>query len=200
MFQETSTAQSLDQAAAEIISGPACDASRRQFINHAGRGLLAAGLATALPLAAAEAADLGGFDTPPVTGPLDIKLPPLEAPTDPKAGPFPNPDAPDQRVGFAIVGLGHLTLAEILPAFGQAKHCKPVALVSGDADKMAKAAKQYGIKASSCYSYANYDKLKDNPEVEVIYIVLPNSQHHEFTIRGAKAGKHILCEKPMANS
>jgi predicted dehydrogenase len=201
MFQEISTAEALDRVAVETAIDTTCDASRRQFINHAGRGLLAAGLATALPLVAAEAADLGGGGAPaPPTGPLDIKLPPLEAPTDPKASPFPNPDAPEQRVGFAIVGLGHLTLAEILPAFGQAKHCKPVALVSGDADKMAKVAKQYGIKASSCYSYANYDKLKDNPEVEVIYIVLPNSMHHEFTIRGAKAGKHILCEKPMATS
>jgi predicted dehydrogenase len=200
MFHESSTANILDQIAAETGS-TACDASRRQFINHAGRGLLAAGLATALPLAAAEAADLGGFDTPaPPTGPLDIKLPTLEASTDPKADPFPNPDAPEQRVGFAIVGLGHLTLGEILPAFGQSKHAKPVALVSGDADKMAKAAKQYGIKASSCYSYQNYDKIKDNPEVEVIYIVLPNAMHHEYTIRGAKAGKHILCEKPMATS
>ncbi|TDN36098.1 dehydrogenase [Hymenobacter sp. UV11] len=187
--------------AAETTAATACDASRRQFINHAGRGLLAAGLASALPLAAAEAADLSGFGTaPPPTGPLDITLPPLEAPTDPKPGPFPNPDAPDQRVGYAIVGLGHLTLAEILPAFGQCKHAKPVALVSGDPEKMAKAAKQYGIKPSSCYSYQTYDKLKDNPEVQVIYIVLPNSMHHEFTLRGAKAGKHILCEKPMANS
>ncbi|TFZ68196.1 Gfo/Idh/MocA family oxidoreductase [Hymenobacter sp. UV11] len=201
MFQETSTADTLDRVAAETTAATACDASRRQFINHAGRGLLAAGLASALPLAAAEAADLSGFGTaPPPTGPLDITLPPLEAPTDPKPGPFPNPDAPDQRVGYAIVGLGHLTLAEILPAFGQCKHAKPVALVSGDPEKMAKAAKQYGIKPSSCYSYQTYDKLKDNPEVQVIYIVLPNSMHHEFTLRGAKAGKHILCEKPMANS
>jgi predicted dehydrogenase len=200
MFQESSTADSLDQVALRVAEPAACDTSRRQFINSASRGLLAAGIATALPLAAVEAADLGDSAALPPTGPLDIKLPPLEAPTDPKASPFPNPDAPDQRVGFAIVGLGHLTLGEILPAFGQAKHCKPVALVSGDADKMAKAAKQYGIKPSSCYSYQNYDKLKDNPEVEVIYIVLPNSMHHEYTIRGAKAGKHILCEKPMATS
>ncbi|GAA4493927.1 Gfo/Idh/MocA family oxidoreductase [Hymenobacter ginsengisoli] len=200
MFQDISTAETLDRVAVETAD-TSCDASRRQFINHAGRGLLVAGLATALPLAAAEAADLDGFDTPaPPTGPLDIKLPPLEAPTDPKADPLPNPDAPDQRVGYAIVGLGHLTLGEILPAFGQSKHAKPVALVSGDPDKMAKAAKQYGIKPSNCYSYQNYDKLKDNPEVQVIYIVLPNSMHHEFTIRGAKAGKHILCEKPMATS
>ncbi|AMR27243.1 dehydrogenase [Hymenobacter psoromatis] len=201
MFHEISTADTLDRIALETTTDTACDASRRQFINHAGRGLLAAGLASALPLAAAEAADLSGFGTTsPPTGPLDITLPPLEAPTDPKAGPFLNPDAPDQRVGYAIVGLGHLTLAEILPAFGQCKHAKPVALVSGDADKMAKVAKQYGIKPSSCYSYQTYDKLRDNPEVQVIYIVLPNSMHHEYTIRGAKAGKHILCEKPMADS
>ena len=201
MFQENSFSGTLDQVALATAEPASCDTSRRQFINSAGRGLLAASLASTLPLAAAEAADLGGAATPaPPTGPLDIKLPPLEAPTDPKAGPLLNPDAPDQRVGYAIVGLGHLSLAEILPAFGQCKHAKPVALVSGDADKMAKVAKQYGIKPSSCYSYQTYDNLKNNPEVEVIYIVLPNAQHHEFTIRGAKAGKHILCEKPMADS
>ena len=200
MFQESFAPAFVPGADAPALNTTA--ASRRQFINQAGRGLLATAVAGALPLAAAEAADLSGFGTQAQTptGDLDIKLPPLEAPTDPKAGPFLNPDAPDQRVGFAIVGLGHLALAEILPAFGQCKHAKAVALVSGDADKMAKAAKQYGIKPSSCYSYQTYDQLKDNPEVQAIYIVLPNSQHHEFTIRGAKAGKHILCEKPMASS
>jgi predicted dehydrogenase len=201
MFQETTTASTLDQAARHLAEPAACDTSRRQFINHAGRGLLAAGIATALPLAAAEAADLGsGAAILPPTGPLDIKLPPLEAPTDPKGGEPFNPDAPEQRVGYAVVGLGHLTLTEILPAFGQTKHAKLVALVSGDAEKMGKVAKQYGIKPSSCYSYQNYDTIRNNPEVQVIYIVLPNAQHHEYTIRGAKAGKHILCEKPMATS
>ena len=154
---------------------------------------------TAAP-AAAKAAGKSKAAAPPANSSPGIELPPLEAPTDPRgARPF-NPDAPDRRVGFAVVGLGHLTLNEILPAFGQCKHAKAVALVSGDAGKMRKAARQYGIEASSCYSYQTYDSIKDNPEVEVIYIVLPNSMHHEFTIRGAKAGKHILCEKPMANS
>ncbi|WP_210516981.1 Gfo/Idh/MocA family protein [Hymenobacter terricola] len=194
MLQENTSAAAFSEA-----PEPGYDESRRQFINHAGRGLLAVGVATALPIAAAEAAAATNA-LPPTTGPLDVKLPPLEAPTDPKgADPF-NPDAPERRVGYAIVGLGHLTLNEILPAFGQSKHAKPVALVSGDADKMAKVAKQYGIKPGSCYSYQTYDKIKDNPEVEVIYIVLPNAMHHEYVLRGAKAGKHILCEKPMANS
>ncbi len=200
MFSETSTANTLDQASARVAEPAACDTSRRQFINHAGRGLLAVGVAGALPLAAAEAADLGSGAALPPSGPLDIKLPSLEAPTDPKSDDPFNPDAPDRRVGFAIVGLGRLSLTEILPAFGQSKHAKPVALVSGEADKMSKVAQQYGIKPSSCYSYQTYDNLKNNPEVEVIYIVLPNAMHHEFVIRGAKAGKHILCEKPMATS
>lgn len=146
----------------------------------------------AFPIVAPEATGLPGL--------LDIKLPPLEATTDPKGAEAFNPDAPSRRVGFAVVGLGHLTLNEILPAFGQCKHAKPVALVSGDPEKMAKVAQQYGIAASSCYSYQRYDQLRDNPEVEVIYLVLPNSMHHEFTLRGAAAGKHILCEKPMATS
>ncbi|MGI4832814.1 MAG: Gfo/Idh/MocA family protein [Janthinobacterium lividum] len=205
MRYQNASGQFLDETAlrATAPAEAAVDASRRSFINHAGRGLLAVGVAGTLgAVAPARAAALAeGGETPaPPTGPLDIKLPPLEAPTDPKASPLPNPDAPDQRVGYAIVGLGHLALGEILPAFGQAKHAKPVALVSSDADKMAKAAKQYGIKPSACYSYENYDKLKDNPEVQVIYIVLPNAMHHEYVLRGAKAGKHILCEKPMATS
>ncbi len=103
-------------------------------------------------------------------------------------------------MGFAIVGLGRLSLDQILPAFGASKLCKPVALVSGEPDKAQKIAAQYGIKPSALYSYADYGRLAQNPEVEVIYIVLPNSMHLEYTVRGARAGKHILCEKPMAVS
>jgi len=129
-----------------------------------------------------------------------IELEAWKSDADRKSAPVPTPLPADQRVGYALVGLGHLTLEEILPAFGTCKKSRPVALVSGSPEKMEKVARQYGIKPESCYSYENYDKLKDNPEVQVIYIVLPNSMHAEFTIRGAQAGKHILCEKPMANS
>jgi hypothetical protein len=99
-----------------------------------------------------------------------IELEAWKSDVDPKSPPTPTPLPPDQRVGYAIVGLGHLTLEEILPAFGQCKKSKPVALVSGSPEKLAKVAKQYGIKPTSCYSYADYDKLKDNLEVQVIYI------------------------------
>jgi predicted dehydrogenase len=119
---------------------------------------------------------------------------------DQQSGPTPTPLPPDQRVGYAVVGLGHLSLEEILPALGTSKKSKLVALVSGSPEKMKKVAEQYGVKPANCYSYQTYDQLKSNPEVDVIYIVLPNALHKEYTIRGAKAGKHILCEKPMATS
>ena len=188
MFQDATTTAFAGGPAPAAPS--ATDAARRQFINHAGGGLLAVGMAGALPLAADAAP---GAAQPPA-GPLDLKLPPLEAPTDPRGSNPLNPDAPDRRVGYAIVGLGHLALSEILPAFGQCKHARPVALVSDDADKMAKVAKQYGIKPSGCYSYQTYDKIKDNPEVEVIYIVLPNSMHAGYTVRGPRRAS-TFCAK-----
>jgi predicted dehydrogenase len=113
----------------------------------------------------------------------------------------PGPFLPeDKRVGFAIVGLGRLSLNQILPAFGASAYCKPVALVSGDRVKAGKIAGQYGIKESAIYDYASYEQLAKNPEVKAIYIVLPNGMHEEYVVRGAKTGKHILCEKPMATS
>ena len=129
-----------------------------------------------------------------------LKLQPLSAPTEREQEQAPTAAPPDKRVGFAIVGLGRLSLEQILPAFAQSKRCKPVALVSGDPAKAQQVARQYGIKPTSIYDYKTYDNLRDNPDVDVIYIVLPNSLHAEFTVRGAQAGKHVLCEKPMATS
>ncbi len=130
----------------------------------------------------------------------DVQLSQIHAKTE-QPEKVPGPVEPtDQRTGFAVVGLGRLALGEILPAMGKSKYCKPVALVSGDREKAKKIAAQYGIKETSIYDYKTYDQLAQNPEVKVIYIVLPNGMHEEFTIRGARAGKHILCEKPMANS
>lgn len=142
--------------------------------------------------------------SPPATVPTEqqkpIELEQIKAKTEQQEGDTPTPMPEDQRVGYALVGLGHLTLNQILPAFGTCKKSKVVALVSGSPEKMQKVAAQYGVKKESCYSYADYDKLKDNKEVQAIYIVLPNGMHAEYTVRGAQAGKHILCEKPMANS
>ncbi len=163
--------------------------NRRDFLLHA--SALAA--ATVIPAAQAQQPDK------PNQGDA-VQLSQIHASTEePEKIPGPFESTP-QRTGFAVVGLGRLALGEILPAMAKTKYCKPVALVSGDREKARKIAAQYGIKESSLYDYTTYDRLAQNPEVQVIYVVLPNSMHAEFVIRGAKAGKHVLCEKPMATS
>jgi predicted dehydrogenase len=110
------------------------------------------------------------------------------------------PDPPGKKVGWAIVGLGQLSIYQILPAFAKCERSRVAALVSGHPDKAAKLARRYGVNPGSIYNYQNYDSIKDNREVDVIYVVLPNGMHAEYTIRGHQAGKHVLCEKPMANT
>ncbi|MEO6916837.1 MAG: Gfo/Idh/MocA family oxidoreductase [Chitinophagaceae bacterium] len=129
-----------------------------------------------------------------------VELEPLNDSTEGKDQPLPAALEPGKALGFALVGLGTLTLAEILPAFASCKYAKPVALVSGDPVKAGKIASQYGIASKNIYDYKNFDAIKNNPEIDIVYIVLPNSMHEEFTIRAANAGKHVLCEKPMATS
>ena len=110
------------------------------------------------------------------------------------------PDPPGKKLGWAIVGLGSLSINQILPAFAKCEKSKVTALVSGHPDKANKLALRYGVSPKNIYNYQNYDSLKDNPEVDVIYIVLPNGMHAEYTVRGFEAGKHVLSEKPMANT
>ena len=110
------------------------------------------------------------------------------------------PEPPGKKMGWAIVGLGSLSINQILPAFAKCEKSKVTALVSGHPDKAAKLALRYGVKPSSIYNYQNYDSLKDNPDVDVVYVVLPNGMHAEYTIRAHQAGKHVLSEKPMANT
>jgi predicted dehydrogenase len=110
------------------------------------------------------------------------------------------PDSPDKKLGWAVVGLGNLAIHEILPAFAKCEKSKVTVLVSGYPDKANRLAQQYGVNPKNIYNYQNYDSIKDNPEVDIIYIVLPNGMHAEYTIRGFQAGKHVLTEKPMANT
>ena len=108
--------------------------------------------------------------------------------------------APRRKVGWAIVGLGSYATRQILPRMPESEFSQPVALVSGSPDKARGIADEYGISHSNIYDYENYDSIADNPEIEVVYVVLPNSMHHEYTIRALRAGKHVICEKPMSVS
>ena len=175
------------------------DWDRRSFLTNAGKGILATGLAAGLVYSNTSAAQTGGTKSP-LPEPSPIKLPSLDDPSEQEKPPVPTFAKPDARVGYAVVGLGHLTLSQILPAIVQCRKSKLVALVSGEAEKAANVAAQYGLNPKNIYNYQNFDTIKDNKEVQAVYIVLPNGMHEEYVIRSAKAGKHVLCEKPMANS
>jgi predicted dehydrogenase len=107
---------------------------------------------------------------------------------------------PERKLGYAVVGLGGYGLGIIIPQFKNCQHSKLVALVSGDPAKAKRVAAEYGVPDSGIYDYKNYDSIKDNPDIDIVYVCLPVSMHAEYTIRAAKAGKHVLCEKPMALS
>jgi predicted dehydrogenase len=102
------------------------------------------------------------------------------------------------RVGYAVVGLGHFAEHVVLPGFSNSRKAQLVALVSGDERKARRLAKKFG--ASDYYSYGGYAQCLDNPRVEAVYIATNNSTHAAFTVQAAAAGKHVLCEKPMATS
>ncbi len=108
--------------------------------------------------------------------------------------------SPARKLGFAFVGIGNFATHELLPGIANCKYCEPVALVSGHLDNAKRVAAKYKIDPKFIYNYDNYDSIRDNPAIDVVYIVLPNGMHAEYTVRAFAAGKHVMCEKPMANT
>lgn len=166
--------------------------TRRLFLGAAGSTLFAA--------AAAPVAAQGTTSPDGLTG-----EPPVDVPDGPAARPMPQmevepPLAPERRLGYCVVGLGQFALNQIIPSFGESRMSRLVALVSGDRDKAEGVAEQYGVSTDAIYNYDNFDDIADNDEIDIVYIILPNGLHAEFTIRAAQAGKHVMCEKPMAVS
>jgi predicted dehydrogenase len=100
-------------------------------------------------------------------------------------------------VRYAVVGLGYIAQTAILPAFAHArKGSELVALVSDDPTKLETLGRRYGVE--KLYSYEEFDECVDDPEVDAVFIALPNTLHRAYTEAAARAGKHVLCEKPMA--
>jgi predicted dehydrogenase len=104
------------------------------------------------------------------------------------------------RVGVAVVGLGNLALSRVLPALRDSERCRVAALVSSGPDKMRDVGSRFGVAEAAQYTYDDFDRIGANPDVDFVYILVPNALHSEFAIRAAAAGKHVFCEKPMAVS
>lgn len=103
-----------------------------------------------------------------------------------------------KKLGIALVGLGSYSTYQLAPALLETEHCYLAGIVTGTPEKESVWANKYGIPKENIYNYENFDEIAENEAIDVIYVVLPNSMHADFSIRAAKAGKHVICEKPMA--
>jgi predicted dehydrogenase len=106
--------------------------------------------------------------------------------------------AASKRVGYAVVGLGSISEVAVLPAFRNCHKSKLVALVSHDRKRAQQLGAKFGV--NHCYGYEDFDQCLSHPAVDAVFIASVNGAHAEQTIRAATAGKHVLCEKPMANT
>ena len=103
-----------------------------------------------------------------------------------------------EKLGVALVGLGYYSTDLLAPALQLTQHCSLRGVVSGSPDKVKRWQQQYKIPEKNCYDYKSFDSIANNPDIDVIYIVLPPSMHADYVIKAVNAGKHVWCEKPMA--
>src|SRR5215471_12808764 len=104
-------------------------------------------------------------------------------------------DGPILRV--AIMGLGGYG-TRVAEAMRDCKMAKLVGVISGHPDKITAWQSKYNIPEKNCYNYENFDNIKNNPDIDAVYVITPNGLHHDEATRVAKTGKHVICEKPMA--
>lgn len=124
-----------------------------------------------------------------------VAVPFLSAKCDNERGnESPDDDTPILRV--AIMGLGSYG-SRVAEAMKDCKKAKLVGVISGTPSKISDWQSKYGIPAKNCYNYENYDSIKNNSDIDAVYIITPNALHKDAAIRVAKAGKHVICEKPM---
>lgn len=116
---------------------------------------------------------------------------------DPKERMVP---AEERKLGIALVGLGTYSENQLAPALKETAYCRLAGVVSGSAEKREKWRMRYELPQKNLYSYENFDEISRNSDIDIVYVVLPNSMHAEYVIRAARAGKNVICEKPMATS
>jgi len=102
-----------------------------------------------------------------------------------------------QPLRVAIMGLGSYG-TRVAEAMKSCTNAKLVGVISGTPSKITDWQAKYGIPEKNCYNYDNFDNIKDNPDIDAVYIITPNALHHPQCLRVARAGKHVISEKPMA--
>lgn len=160
--------------------------TRRRFIEAGGGAAAASFVLTASSAFAQQPGRAQAVGRPMPNG---VELP--ETPSGPKR---------TDSVGFAIVGLGGYALNQMMPRFERAERAHIAAIVSGNPDKLRRVGDAYDVPPESRYSYHTFAKVAADSRVEAVYIVLPSGLHADWTERAFAAGKHVLCEKPMALS
>ncbi|WP_438480236.1 Gfo/Idh/MocA family protein [Oleiharenicola lentus] len=105
-----------------------------------------------------------------------------------------------RKLGVALVGLGGYSSGQLGPALRETEFCRLAAVVTGDAPKGRRWAREYAFSEKFVYGYDTMERLADNPEVDIIYVVTPPGLHAQHVIAAAKTRKHVICEKPMATS
>lgn len=163
-------------------------ATRRSFLSTA-----AAGLGGAFLLGAGQKRP-----APPAGGPIphaDGSIPPVGGPTALRGR-----RGEDRQLGFAVVGLGGLTMNQIVPALAKTRYARLAGAVTGTPSKGRRMVEEFGLDPASVYDYGTMGRMRDNPDIDVVVVVTPNGLHHRDTLAAAQAGKHVLCEKPMANT
>ena len=153
--------------------------TRRKFMKKA--GLLLSGSSLVLPQVLLSGCQSGGSQQA------------AEAP-------IPGSNADKQGLGIALVGLGNYSTGQLAPALQETEKCYLSGIVTGTPSKAEEWKAKYNIPEENIYNYETYDQIVDNDDIDIIYVVLPNGMHADYTIRAAQAGKHVICEKPMATS
>lgn len=106
----------------------------------------------------------------------------------------------EKKLGVALVGMGYYAEHKLATALQETKNCYLAGIVTGKPEKAEKFKAKYNLPDKNIYNYETFDRIVDNKDIDIVYVVLPNSMHAEFVIRAAKAGKHVITEKPMAVS
>jgi glucose-fructose oxidoreductase len=105
-----------------------------------------------------------------------------------------------RKLGIAFAGLGNYATHQLAPAIRETEHLRIAGVITGTPAKGEQWRRKYDLSTDSVYSYETLDRIADNPDIDIVYVVTPPGVHRDLVVRAAKAGKHVICEKPMATN